>query len=183
MMLGKQLRLSRLTSKGRMLCIPMDHGVSIGPVKGLDTIYETIKKVQEGGATAILAHKGILRSLPSPPNIGLILHLSASTNLGPSPNRKMLISGVQEAIRLGADAVSMHINIGCADEPEMLSDLGFVADECDEWGIPLIAMMYPRGENIKDPHDPATVAHVARVGAELGADVVKTVYTGSPESF
>lgn len=181
--MGKSVRISRLTRKGRMLCIPMDHGISIGPVKGLDTIHNTIQLVAEGGASAILVHKGILKTLQSPPTTGIIMHLSASTDIGPSPNRKMIIASVEEAIRLGADAVSVHINIGCKDEPEMLQDLGMVADECDGWGMPLIAMMYPRGENIKNPYDPDTVAHVARVGAEAGADIVKTVYTGSSETF
>ncbi|MCD6312510.1 MAG: fructose-bisphosphate aldolase, partial [Thaumarchaeota archaeon] len=59
------------------------------------------------------------------------------------------------------------------DEQNMLMKLGAIADRCDEWGIPLIAMMYPRGENVKNPRDPEVIAHVARVGAELGADIVK----------
>jgi predicted phospho-2-dehydro-3-deoxyheptonate aldolase len=180
---GKHLRLARLTRKGRMLCIPMDHGVTVGPVKGLDAIYATIQQVAEGGASAILVHKGILKGLSTHPGTGIIMHLSASTDIGPSPNRKMLVASVEEAIRLGADAVSVHVNVGCKDEPEMLQGLGMVADECDEWGMPLIAMMYPRGENVKNPYDPEVVAHAARIGAELGADIIKTVYTGSPETF
>ena len=100
-----------------------------------------------------------------------------------SPNRKMLTGNVEEAIRLGADGVSLHINIGGKEEPEMLHQLGSVAYECHKWSIPLLAMMYPRGEKIKDPHDPEIVAHVARIGAECGADIVKTVYTGDVDSF
>jgi fructose-bisphosphate aldolase/2-amino-3,7-dideoxy-D-threo-hept-6-ulosonate synthase len=49
--------------------------------------------------------------------------------------------------------------------------------------MPLLAMMYPRGKDIINPHDPELIAHVARVGAELGADVVKTLYTGDPDTF
>ena len=94
-----------------------------------------------------------------------------------------VLGTVEEAIRLGADAVSLHINIGAKEEPEMLQKLGMVADKCDEWSIPLVAMMYPRGENIKNPHDPEIVAHAARVGAEAGADIVKAVYTGDVDSF
>jgi len=86
-------------------------------------------------------------------------------------------------LRLGADAISIHVNMGSKEEPEMLEQLGMTADQCDEYQMPFIAMMYPRGENIKDPTDPEVVAHVARVGAECGADIVKTVYTGDPESF
>jgi DhnA family fructose-bisphosphate aldolase class Ia len=113
----------------------------------------------------------------------MIMHVSASTNLALAPNRKMLCASVLEGVRLGVDAISIHVNMGSKEEPEMLEQLGTVADQCDEYQMPFIAMMYPRGENIQDPADPAVVAHVARVGAEGGADVVKTVYTGDPESF
>jgi fructose-bisphosphate aldolase/2-amino-3,7-dideoxy-D-threo-hept-6-ulosonate synthase len=183
MVSGKQVRLSRLLRRGRMLCVPVDHGVSVGPIRGLERLNELARELERGGATSLLAHKGVLRSLERPPRLGLILHISASTALSSSPNWKVKVSGVEEAIRLGADALSVHVNIGSKEEPQMLEDLGRVADECDAWGLPLVAMMYPRGENIKNPHDPEVVAHVARVGAELGADIVKTVYTGDPESF
>jgi fructose-bisphosphate aldolase/2-amino-3,7-dideoxy-D-threo-hept-6-ulosonate synthase len=100
-----------------------------------------------------------------------------------SPNRKMLTGSVEEALRLGADGVSLHINVGGKEEPEMLEQLGMIADECHKWNMPLLAMMYPRGENVKNPHDPEIVGHVARIGAELGADIVKTLYTGDVDSF
>jgi len=100
-----------------------------------------------------------------------------------SPNRKMLTGTVKEAVRMGADGVSLHINIGGKEEPEMLEQLGMTANECHEWDMPLLAMMYPRGENVKNPHDPEIVGHVARIGAECGADIVKTVYTGDIDSF
>ncbi|MCF8884997.1 MAG: 2-amino-3,7-dideoxy-D-threo-hept-6-ulosonate synthase [Nitrososphaerota archaeon] len=184
MVKGKQVRISRITCMGKMVCVPMDHGVTVGPIKGLDNIYETIRKVERGGATAILTHKGILKNLESVPSLGLIIHLSASTNLSPNPNWKVKIGTLKEAIRLGADAVSVHINIGNKDEQDMLVKLGLLADECDEWGIPLIAMMYPRGENIKDPNDPYTIAHIARIAAELGADIVKVPMPSSnPEDI
>ncbi len=84
---------------------------------------------------------------------------------------------------MGADAVSMHVNIGAESEAKMLQDLGMVAVECMEWGMPLLAMMYPRGKNIATSNDLEQVKLAARVAAELGADIVKTVYTGDPESF
>jgi len=77
----------------------------------------------------------------------------------------------------------MHVNIGAEEEAQMLGDLGAVAVECMEWGMPLLAMMYPRGKSIKSDHDLESVKLAARVAAELGADIVKTVYTGDPESF
>ncbi len=173
MVWGKDVRLARIMENGRMLCVPMDHGVSSGPIKGVDRIYETIERLEAGGVTAILVHKGVLKNLPKPIKAGIIMHASASTSLSMSPNWKVQAASVEEALRLGADAVSVHVNIGNRDEQAMLMKLGAVADKCDEWGVPLIAMMYPRGENIKDPKDPMVIAHVARVGAELGADIVK----------
>lgn len=183
MVFGRDIRLARILNDGKMLCIPMDHGISNGPIKGLEDIHNMIYQCSLAGLTCVLVNKGIVKTMPRPPNIGIIVHFSASTSLGPAPNRKMLIGSVEEAIRLGADAVSLHINIGSKEEPEMLQKLGMVSDKCDEWSVPLVAMMYPRGENIKNPHDPEIVAHAARVGAEAGADVVKAVYTGDADSF
>jgi fructose-bisphosphate aldolase/2-amino-3,7-dideoxy-D-threo-hept-6-ulosonate synthase len=183
MVFGRDIRLARILNEGKMLCIPMDHGISNGPIKGLEDIHSVIYECSSAGLTCVLVNKGIIKSMPRPPNIGLIAHFSASTSIGPAPNRKILIGSVEEAIRLGADAVSLHINIGSKEEPEMLQKLGMISDKCDEWSVPLVAMMYPRGENIKNPHDPEIVAHAARVGAEAGADVVKAVYTGDPTSF
>jgi len=63
----------------------------------------------------------------------------------PDPNHKVLVNTVQQALKMGADGVSVHINIGADDEAKMLGDLGAVAVECMEWGVPLLAMMY-RGD-------------------------------------
>jgi fructose-bisphosphate aldolase / 2-amino-3,7-dideoxy-D-threo-hept-6-ulosonate synthase len=183
MVFGRDVRLNRILRDGKMVCIPMDHGISNGPIKGLEDVHGMIYQCAPAGLTCVLVNKGIIRTLPRPIDIGLIAHFSGSTTLGPAPNRKMLMGNVEEAIRLGADAVSLHINIGAKEEPEMLQKLGMVADKCDEWSVPLVAMMYPRGENIKNPHDPEIVAHAARIGAEAGADIVKAVYTGDVDSF
>jgi fructose-bisphosphate aldolase/2-amino-3,7-dideoxy-D-threo-hept-6-ulosonate synthase len=77
----------------------------------------------------------------------------------------------------------VHINVGTDGDNEMLAQLGAVSEACARWGMPLIAMMYPRGENIKNPHDAEMIKQVARLGAELGADIVKTNYTGDIKSF
>jgi class I fructose-bisphosphate aldolase len=65
----------------------------------------------------------------------------------------------------------------------MLKDFGLVSKACVRWGVPLLAMVYPRGRRIKDEYAVNVVKHAARLGAELGADIVKVSYTGSPESF
>jgi len=183
MVLGKDVRLNRILNNGKMLCIPMDHGISSGPLEGIKNITKFIYDTENSGLTCFLVNKGIIKILPRPIKIGIIAHMSASTSLGPDPNKKVLLGSVSEAIRLGADAVSLHINIGSNEEPMMLYSMGLIADECNKWGIPLIAMMYPRGENIKNPLDPSIIAHASRIGAEAGADIVKTVYTGNIDTF
>ena len=183
MVIGREIRLNRIMKGGKMICIPMDHGISNGPIRGLENPQSLIYECEHAGLTCVLVNKGIIKAMPRPIGIGLIAHMSASTSLGPSPNKKVLMGRVEESIRLGADAVSVHVNIGAKEEPDMLYDLGLVSDECTRWSVPLVAMMYPRGENIKDPHDVEVVAHAARIGGEAGADIVKAVYTGDIESF
>jgi len=169
----------------RMVIVPMDHGLSMGPIAGLEDMTTIVNKVAEGGANAVILHKGIVRAghRGYGRDIGLILHLSGGTSLGPDPLGKVPVATVEEAIKLGADAVSVHINVGAPNEPEQLRSLGDVAEICAGWGMPLLAMMYPRGPKVKSEHDPAMVAHAARVGAELGADIIKTNYTGGIDSF
>lgn len=185
--IGKSVRMERIIDRksGNTVIVPMDHGVSSGPIEGLIDMKRAVDAIAEGGADAVLLHKGIVRAghRGYGRDIGLIVHLSASTSLGPDPLNKVRVTTVEEAIKLGADAVSVHVNIGAENEPEMLRKLGETAQTCEEWGMPLLAMMYPRGKKVTDEHDVKFVKHAARVGAELGADIIKTNYTGSPDSF
>ncbi len=168
-----------------MVIIPMDHGISMGPVRGIVNLAEMVNRVADGGANAVLLQKGMAKPghRGYGRDIGLIIHMSASTSLGPDPNDKVQVCTVEEALKMGADAVSVHVNIGSETEANQLKKLGNVAEDCDVWGMPLIAMMYPRGKDIKNSNDPELVAHVARVGAELGADVIKTNFTGDIDTF
>jgi class I fructose-bisphosphate aldolase len=163
----------------------MDHGVSSGPIYGITDLRDAIEQVVRGGANAIVEHKGMVGAghRRSGKDVGLIIHLSASTSLSPYPNTKTLVCTVEEALRLGADAVSIHVNIGDDMERQMLSDFGMVSSRAREWGIPLLAMIYPRGEKITNEYDPGVLKHAARLGAELGADIVKISYSGSVDSF
>jgi predicted phospho-2-dehydro-3-deoxyheptonate aldolase len=163
----------------------MDHGVTVGPIEGLADMRDAVSKVVAGGANAILMHKGIVRAghRGTGRDVGLIIHLSAGTSLSPDPNAKELVCTVEEAIKLGADAVSVHINLGAETDKEMLRQLGYISERCMVWQMPLVAMMYTRGAKIKDEYNADNVKHAARVAAELGADIVKVVYTGSVESF
>lgn len=185
--IGKRIRMERIVDRntGNTVIVPMDHGISSGPIDGLKDMKQAIQNVAEGGANAIVEHKGLVMEghRGEGKDIGLIIHLSASTSLSPFPNVKTLVCSVEEAIKLGADAVSIHVNLGNGQEKEMLNDFGKVSYEARMWGMPLLAMIYPRGEKIKDEYDADVIKHAARVGDEMGADIVKVSYTGSVETF
>ena len=186
-MTGKLIRMERIINRDtkRTIIVPMDHGVSVGPIEGIISMKDSIDAVANGGANAIIIHKGLIAAghRGKGKDVGLILHLSGSTSLSPRPNTKTLVCTVEEAIKYGADAVSIHVNIGDEMERDMLKDMGEVSRIAHEWGMPLVAMIYPRGEKVKDEYDGEKVKHAARVGAELGADLVKVSYTGTPETF
>ena len=187
MYIGKAVRMERLMNRntGKGIIVPMDHGVTVGPIDGLVNMPWTVNEVAEGGADAVLGHKGLVRCghRKSGRDVGLIMHLSSSTDLSPYPNAKVLTASVEDALKMGADGVSMHINLGDPSESRMLEDLGRVAGVAADWGMPLMVMIYARGPKIKDSLAPEVVAHSARVAVELGADIVKVPYTGDMDSF
>jgi fructose-bisphosphate aldolase/2-amino-3,7-dideoxy-D-threo-hept-6-ulosonate synthase len=189
MNIGKEIRMQRISNRetGKIVMVPIDHGMSDGPISGLIDIKGTVSALAESGANSILMHKGLVsagfRGSGKGKDVGLIIHLSAGNCLAPDPLTKVLVTTVEEAVALGADAISIHINLGAKDTPKMLEDAGKIVADCKKYGMPLLMMMYPRGEKIKNEKDVEVAKIAARVGAELGADLVKTVYTGSKESF
>ncbi|MDO5483864.1 MAG: 2-amino-3,7-dideoxy-D-threo-hept-6-ulosonate synthase, partial [Desulfovibrionaceae bacterium] len=167
------------------IIVPMDHGVTLGAVEGLINMREAVNDMAEGGADAVLMHKGLIRCShrSAGKDVGLIVHLSASTALSPHGNTKTLVGTVEEGIKHGADCVSVHINLGDDNERLMLADMGRISEACANWQMPLLAMVYARGPRVQNSYDPLVVAHCARVGVELGADIVKVPYTGDMDSF
>ncbi len=191
-MLGKQIRLQRIINRNtnRTVIVPLDHGLTAGPMPGLVDMHGTVSQIAEGGADCVVMHKGAVGKgfrpsggPSSDTDIGLMIHLSGGTALAPDSTGKILVASVEDAIRLGADAVSVHVNIGNNTEAQMLADLGHISSKAAEWGMPVMAMVYARGPQIKDEYDPKLVALCARVGMELGADLVKVAYTGDIDSF
>ena len=184
---GKADRLTRIGTGGRYVIVPMDHGITLGAVDGLVDIESTIDAVTRGGADAVLTQKGIAPRVHDNRNdAGYIVHCNGSTTIGPDESDKRPTATVEEAIRAGADAVSFHINVGSEHEPDQITQLSELAAEADRYGMPLLAMTYARGHDVRDD-DPETFAedlgHAVRLGEELGADVLKTAYSGTAETF
>ena len=180
-MVGKRVRMARLfrDASNRTCLFPIDHGLTIGPSALVDP-YRTIGALLEGDADGIIVHKGVLQRVGSEHRQlargTFVLHISASTVLDQGNREKCVVSGVEDALRLGAAAVSVHINLGVRGENRMLADLAEASSKCIAWGMPLLAMMYVHRESDLDrgPSDEVEhIAHAARVAEELGADIVK----------
>lgn len=183
---GKALRISRLgPADGRFVFVPLDHSLADGPIGSQARFQDVVHQVATAGADAVVVHKGRAEHLDPRALDGtaLIVHLSGSTPYAPDANAKVLVGSVEDALRVGADAVSVHVNVGSDTEAQQLADLGAVAGACNRWGVPLLVMIYPRGPRITDPHDPAMLAHVVNIAADLGADLVKTTWAAPLEAL
>jgi class I fructose-bisphosphate aldolase len=170
--------MNRNTKKTVM--VSLVHGVEMGPVEGIKNIKNTVDTVALAGADAVILHKGIVSvgHRRGGKDIGLILHLTATSRKG----EQTLVTSVEEAIIIGADAVSVRINVGGEDEEAMLKLLGTVARDASTWGMPLFALMDPG--NAKDKGKQlGNLMRAARIGAEMGADLVRVPYSGSADTF
>ncbi|MGD2073088.1 MAG: fructose-bisphosphate aldolase, partial [Candidatus Thorarchaeota archaeon] len=98
---GKTVRKKRISKQNKFLIVPMDHGVTVGAVKGLEDMNEIVSKVSSH-CSAVLFHKGIAMNLDteSLKGTGCIVHLSASTSFGLDGNEKVLVGSVFDALRL-----------------------------------------------------------------------------------
>jgi 2-amino-4,5-dihydroxy-6-oxo-7-(phosphonooxy)heptanoate synthase len=181
--LAKQIRLPRLHRGGGtgLVVAAMDHAVGCGPIASHRDFDDLVGEIVMGGVDAVLLHRGSVGRVQPHRFVSarLIVHLNAGTELAPDPDARRLVASVEDALRTGADAVSVHVNLGSRTEQRQLGDLARVASRCDRWQLPLLAMVYPRGPKITNPADPEAVAHAAAVAVELGADLVKLPYPGS----
>jgi class I fructose-bisphosphate aldolase len=184
---GCKRRVRRLFSarSDKTILLPLDHGVTEGLLPGLEDMKTLLQQLDPKLVQGVILHKGLARELGSfvDTRQNLIVHLSAGTRHGLPPYNRSLVCSIQEALRIGADAVSVHINIGNDLEDRMLSDLGMVVDEAHQLGIPVLAAVFARGGQIVNELDPTLVAHCIRLGAELGADIVIVPFSGETDSF
>jgi fructose-bisphosphate aldolase/2-amino-3,7-dideoxy-D-threo-hept-6-ulosonate synthase len=156
-------------------------------MRGLEDPVQVIRAAIEGGADAVLANPGTIReaSREIAGKVGVIMRLDgAHTVLNPDKAQQTTLTGtVESAAAMGADGVAVMGYVGTKKEAESLSALGLVASSCQTHGLPLIAEMLPANDLQKPAHSEEYVALASRLGSELGADLIKTLYTGSVDSF
>lgn len=187
MLLGKLVRLGRLFNdqSKRMVTIAIDHTIGYGIIPGLEDIQKVVDILAKACPDAIMMHKGTAeRCLAAHAGkVALILQSAAASPF--QLNWEYPTAGVDEAIALGADAISVAITVGGEDQPRQTQHLGQIVRDARIAGLPVVAHCYPKGKFIPE-NERFNVEHVlyaARVGAELGVDIIKTYYTGSPETF
>lgn len=159
---------------GRMLLVAMDHAAFLGPVRGLD--LTTMAAVVAAGADAVMTTYGTARRAAGEPRAlgqaGLVVSLDIAAV---EPEEQVL-----NALRLGADSVKVLASNSNHSEWTALQRYALV---CERWGVPFQAEVIPGGFARTDQHTPENIARVTRQAAEMGADYVKTLYTGDAESM
>jgi fructose-bisphosphate aldolase/2-amino-3,7-dideoxy-D-threo-hept-6-ulosonate synthase len=181
--IGKEVRMHRILNpaSGKTVIIPLDHGVILGPMEGIVDPRQTVENVIEGGVDSVLFNASMARWI-YPAYRGRCGAIFNLTNIITSENDLTLINSVEYAIRHAADGVSVQVIIGSPHERYMLDNFRIINEKCSEWNMPLLAMMYPT-DALLDKMGMEAHLLAARAGAELGADIVKTSYTGDRESF
>jgi fructose-bisphosphate aldolase, class I len=187
---GKLVRLGRIfRENSKSVISAMDHGVEKGPsIFSADSIdaRKIISKVVDAGFDAAMVTRGVARSTSEVwrNKLGLIVKISGKTELRPTEEQSLQspIGSVEDAVALGADAIATTIYWGSKFEDLMLQRYVETSKSCDNYGMPVLQLAYPRVEG-KNNNDVEIVSYAARLALETGADAIKTYYTGDRESF
>jgi DhnA family fructose-bisphosphate aldolase class Ia len=195
MSIGKTLRLRRLLRKGRAVVVPMDHGLVAGPVPGIEDPVGLIKRIALSDADAVLLTPGLLEQVAGElGQLAVILRIDGATSAQKGGPMRQFTS-VAHAVEMGADAVIVNATIFGEHEGAELLKLGQVAEEARRWGMPLVAEMLSarmmanhldftgKGAALLPENVADDILVASRIGAEMGADIIKTRYSGDQESF
>ncbi|MCC6004596.1 MAG: hypothetical protein LM590_09665 [Thermofilum sp.] len=179
--IGKKIRMTRIFRQdGRTLIFAFDHGAILGPVRGAEDISWILEEVISGGVDAIMTTLGVIKNYGpsfSKKGLGWILTLQDKNPLTASQSMTL-------ASQLGVDAVKIFVRMGGEEQWQDLETLWSLAKAGEEYGIPVLAEMYPVKTGESSSHVTAEyIAKISRIAAEYGADIIKTFYTGSEESF
>src|SRR5512147_1495942 len=186
---GKRARLWRLLyahgpANGTLMVLPLDQGLEHGPTDffpnppALDTAYQ-VRLALEGGYSAIALGVGLAERYlhEHAGEVPLILKLNGKTNIADDAEATSpAFATVEDAVRLGADAVGYTVYVGSPRQDVEIREFGKVRQECERLGMPLVVWAYPRGRDVEARGGKGSLYaqdYAARVAEELGADVVK----------
>jgi len=179
---------SVIERNGRVMLLAYDQGFEHGPTdfdeRSVDPEF-VLKLAGLGMYTGVILQEGIAAKYYTggqlPP---LVVKLNGKTSFQEGEPISRQLCTVEKAVELGAKAVGYTIYVGSQHEEEMMAEFSLIEDEAHKKGLAVIAWMYPRGKKVEGrEHDKDVLAYAARLGLELNADYVKTLYTGDAESF
>jgi fructose-bisphosphate aldolase/2-amino-3,7-dideoxy-D-threo-hept-6-ulosonate synthase len=171
--IGKRLRLSRLTRKdGRTLIVAIDHGI-VGITEGIENVLGIVEKVIEGGADAVLVNFGVARKIIEKfgGSVAIVLTIPFDPKY------------VELAVKMGVDAVKTTYFGPVPLSEDKYNKFSAVGQACEEWEIPWVAEVVPVDDQNKTIFEIEMIKKAARIGSELGGDIIKTAYTGTPSDY
>lgn len=190
MLSGITLRKHAIFDKqdGRSVIIALDHGSIAGPMQGIENPASIVKTCVGAKVDAILTTKGFVDASLGEwdRSTSLILRLSGGfTVLGGGFQEEMIVEP-ETALTYGSACAAITVKFGHEREGHFIRQASLAIDRCHQLGLPVMLEAMATG-TIKGKefaaHDPEAIRMVARMGSEIGADLIKTYYTGSIESF
>ncbi len=175
---AKKIRWSRFLDRqsGRGLIVPIDHGLTMGPLEGLDSVEQMARWMTHPAITGIIAHKGMVERLAGRGLLhgqGVMVHLNGMTSIAPRPHQKEQLTSAGAAARLGADAVSLQLNFDGTNDAHNLTQLGSAVDEAQRYGLPVLTMLYDKAPCADRTERIRRSRHLMRACVELGTDALK----------
>jgi DhnA family fructose-bisphosphate aldolase class Ia len=170
---------------GRILTVAIDHAPSYGVLAGLENIQQVVDDVASARPDAMLMMKGVAARCFAQ-HAGKVALIMKCSSISPyHPEHDVWVASVEDALRLGADAIALAMTVGSADQPHLVANVGALVREAERVGLPVIVHAYPCGECVppEERYSAERVAYASRMAMELGVDIVKTFYTGSAETF
>jgi fructose-bisphosphate aldolase, class I len=185
----KSVSLSSITTEGKAMYLAYDQGLEHGPSdfndKNVDPRY-IIETAKRGKYNGLIFQKGIAEKYYreiKKSKVPLILKLNGKTNLFKGEPIARQLCSVEDAIKLGAKAVGYTIYIGSDYEDEMFQEFEKIQNKAHQKNLPAIVWIYPRGKSVDGKNKAKLMAYAARVGLEIGADVVKLKYEGTKKDL
>lgn len=190
----RENRISRIfnSKTGKAVVIPIDHGIMMGAIDGLKDPVKTLIRLIQAEIDATLMSFGLAKRTKdlfdkkSAPSRILTSDFILPSNIPGNFDGVFgysLISSVEQAVKLGFDAVKVLLMWGIDEKILMdnIRSIGEFVRECDKWEMPIMIEPLLMGKNV--PRNAEIMEHACRIAVELGADILKVPYTGDKESF
>ncbi len=183
---GKTIRMNRIFREdGRALMVAINHGLALGATKGIERMPLLLPEIMKGNPDAFTIHKGTaMRNMDVFAGRAALVMKSTNATRFFHPEETP-ISTVEEALRLGADAIAIGLTLADPLEKQAITHAAAVVAEAERYGLPTVTHSYPCGNLLSDAErfSLENVAYATRVSLEMGIDIIKTYWTGSQDTF